>query len=152
MPASVGALYEELRVAASLAVRFHAALAAHAGVNITDVSCLGALDKNGPMSPGELADHTGLSRGGAITAVVDRLEKAGFVQRRRDERDRRRVVVELLREGAYARLTETFDALDRSYTEVIADYPEEQRQLLLEFTRRINAQLEERTGALQSGA
>ncbi|MBB6174927.1 DNA-binding MarR family transcriptional regulator [Nocardiopsis mwathae] len=148
----VRALYEELRVGASLAVRFHAALAAHAGVNITDVTCLGALDKNGPMTPGELADHTGLSRGGAITAVVDRLERAGFVQRRRDSRDRRKVIVELLRDGAYARLAETFDSLGHAYADVIGGHTKEERDLLLEFNRRVNTRLQERISELQERA
>ncbi|WP_222936818.1 MarR family transcriptional regulator [Streptomonospora sp. PA3] len=148
-PPDPDALYEELRAAASLAVRFHAALAAHAGVNITDVSCLGALDKNGPMSPGDLAAHTGLSRGGAITAAVDRLEKSGYVRRRRDDEDRRRVLVELVRDGAYTRLRETLEALEHSYGEVLADYTDDQRRLLLEFNRRINARLQERTAELQ---
>ncbi|CAM4319120.1 MarR family transcriptional regulator [Nocardiopsis rhodophaea] len=148
----VGALYEELRVGASLAVRFHAALASHVGINITDVNCLGALDKNGAMSPGELAVHSGLSRGGAITAVVDRLEKAGFVRRRRDDEDRRKVLVELIRDGAYARLTQTFNALDQAYTEVIESYTEEQRGLLLEFHRKVDARLLERITALQENA
>ncbi|GAA1774007.1 MarR family winged helix-turn-helix transcriptional regulator [Streptomonospora arabica] len=148
----IGALYEELRVGAALAVRFHAAVAGHLGINITDVNCLGALDKNGAMSPGELAAHAGLSRGGAITAAVDRLEKAGFVRRRRDEEDRRKVLVELLRDGAYARLTRTFDALDQAYTEVIESCTEEQRSLLLEFNRKVNAGLQERITALQEHA
>ncbi len=145
-------LYEELRMGASLAVRFHSALAAHAGINITDVTCLGALDKNGPMTPGELAEHTGLSRGGAITAVVDRLERAGFVRRRRDERDRRKVIVELIRDGAYSRLTETFDSLGRAYTDVIGDHTKEERDLLLEFNRRVNTRLQERISELQERA
>lgn len=151
-PTDVDALYEELRVGASLAVRFHAALAGHLGINITDVNCLGALDKNGGMSPGELAAHAGLSRGGAITAVVDRLEKAGFVRRRRDDEDRRKVLVELVRDGAYARLTQTFDALDSAYTEVIESYTEEQRDLLLKFNRATNVRLQERIDALQEHA
>ena len=146
------ALYEELRVGASLSVRFHSALAAYAGINITDITCLGALDKNGPMSPGELAGHVGLSRGGAITAVVDRLERAGFVRRGRDATDRRKVVVELVRDGAYARLTATFDALGHSYTETIEQYSKEERDLLLEFNRRVNARLQERIGELQERA
>ncbi|WP_393916350.1 MarR family winged helix-turn-helix transcriptional regulator [Halostreptopolyspora alba] len=151
-PASVGALYEELRVGASLAVRLHATLAAHVGINITDVTCLGALDKNGPLTPGALAEHAGLSRGGAITAMVDRLERAGFVRRRRDDEDRRKVIVELVREGPYARLAATFDALYRAYTEVIEDYAEEERRLVLEFNQRVNARLQERIGGVDGHA
>lgn len=151
-PQSGHRLYEELRVGASLAVRFHAAVAAHAGINITDVTCLGALDKNGPMTPGELASLVGLTRGGTITAMVDRLERAGFVRRRRDDSDRRKVNVELLRDGAYAELTRAFDALSRSYTKVIEDYSEQDQRLLLEFNERVNAELQQRINQLQGPA
>lgn len=142
-------LHEELRTGASLAVHFHSALATHAGLNVTDITCLGALDKNGAMSPGALAEHMGLSRGGAITALVDRLEKAGFVRRHRDTQDRRKVLVELVREGPYGALTETLDALGRSYAEEIGALTEEERALLLAFQRRVNARLRERIAVLR---
>ncbi|ELR71127.1 transcriptional regulatory protein [Fulvivirga imtechensis AK7] len=44
------------------------------------------------MTAGELAEHTGLTTG-AITGVIDRLEKTGFVKRDRDPDDRRKVVI-----------------------------------------------------------
>jgi DNA-binding MarR family transcriptional regulator len=46
------------------------------------------------MSAGELAEAMHLSSG-AITTLVDRLERAGFARRRRDDADRRRVLVEV---------------------------------------------------------
>ena len=47
---------------------------------------------HGPATPGWLAERTGLSTG-AVTGVVDRLERAGYATRARDPRDRRRVIV-----------------------------------------------------------
>src|SRR5271167_1986065 len=64
------------------------------GVNRTDGKCLDILDHYGRMSAGELAQHSGLSTG-AVTAVIDRLERAGYAQRVGDPADRRRVLVEL---------------------------------------------------------
>jgi len=63
------------------------------GLNPTDQRCLAALVMRGPMTAGRLADASYLSAG-AMTASIDRLERAGFVRRVRDEEDRRRVVVE----------------------------------------------------------
>lgn len=146
------ALIDELRAGAFLAVRFHAAVAAHAGINITDVTCLGVLDKNGPLTPGELAQHAGLTRGGAITTAIDRLERAGFVRRSRDNADRRKVTVELLRDGPYAALTTIFDELAGSYAKVIAARPAAERAALLEFTTQINTRLQEQIDALQQSA
>jgi DNA-binding MarR family transcriptional regulator len=63
------------------------------GINRTDARAIDVLDEHGRMTAGELASRTGLTSG-AITGVLDRLERAGYVQRTRDEADRRRVLVE----------------------------------------------------------
>jgi DNA-binding transcriptional ArsR family regulator len=59
----------------------------------TDMRCLDLLGRLGPMTAGRLADESGLSTG-AVTFLLDRLEAAGMVKRRRDTDDRRRVWVE----------------------------------------------------------
>lgn len=64
------------------------------GVNRTDGRCLDIIDRHGTLTAGRLAEESGLSSG-AVTAVLDRLEKAGFVRRVRDTKDRRRVMVEI---------------------------------------------------------
>src|ERR1700751_4418337 len=63
-----------------------------AGVSGSDLDCMDFLNLEGRMTAGRLAELTGLTTG-AITGVVDRLEKAGFVRRERDERDRRKVFI-----------------------------------------------------------
>jgi DNA-binding MarR family transcriptional regulator len=50
---------------------------------------------SGPLTAGRIAELTGLSTG-AVTGVVDRLERAGFARRVRDADDRRRVLVEVV--------------------------------------------------------
>jgi DNA-binding MarR family transcriptional regulator len=75
------------------AVLFQDAVARTGGLNSTDLQTVSLLMSQGPATPGELAERTGLSAGGAITAVIDRLEKAGYVTRQRDHADRRRVIV-----------------------------------------------------------
>lgn len=63
-------------------------------INLTDLRCLDVLEQHGTSTAGELASALGLSSG-AVTALLDRLEYGGYVQRRRDADDRRRVLVEL---------------------------------------------------------
>jgi DNA-binding MarR family transcriptional regulator len=63
------------------------------GVNETDRRCLDIVSRLGRMSAGQLANHSGLTTG-AVTAVVDRLEAAGYVARVRDPLDRRKIWVE----------------------------------------------------------
>ncbi|WP_392435861.1 MarR family transcriptional regulator [Chlorogloeopsis fritschii PCC 9212] len=64
-------------------VLFHTAIAERLGLNTTDHKCADILAQTGAITAGELAERTGLTTG-AITGVVDRLEKAGFVRRERD--------------------------------------------------------------------
>lgn len=64
------------------------------GLNRTDVRCMGIIENEGPMTAGRLADRSGLTTA-AVTAVLDRLERAGYARRTRDEKDRRQVIVEL---------------------------------------------------------
>ncbi len=61
----------------------------------TDMRCLDLLGHRGPMTAGQLAEESGLSTG-AVTFLLDRLEEAGMVVRRRDTEDRRRIWVELV--------------------------------------------------------
>lgn len=62
------------------------------GVNRTDSRCLDIIDRHGKVSAGQLANESGLTTG-AVTAVIDRLERAGYVERVRDEIDRRKIWV-----------------------------------------------------------
>jgi DNA-binding MarR family transcriptional regulator len=62
------------------------------GVNPTDLGALCLLLLHGPAPAGRLAELTGLTTG-AVTGVVDRLEKGGFVHREVDPADRRKVIV-----------------------------------------------------------
>ena len=57
--------------------------------------CLDLIGRLGPMTAGRLAEESGLTTG-AVTFILDRLEEAGMVTRRRDTEDRRRVWVEIV--------------------------------------------------------
>jgi DNA-binding MarR family transcriptional regulator len=67
------------------------------GLNPADLRCLDWLTE-GSMSASRLAEATGLSAA-ATTAMIDRLERKGFVRRRKHETDRRQVLVEMTDEG-----------------------------------------------------
>ena len=61
----------------------------------TDMRCLELIGRLGPLTAGRLAEESGLTTG-AVTFILDRLEEAGMVTRRRDTEDRRRVWVEMV--------------------------------------------------------
>ncbi len=85
----VGLELEELRQAAD---RLDEVVAAQFSLNRTDLRCLGVLYRRGRVTAGELADESGLTPG-AITTVLDRLERGGYANRVADPNDRRRVLV-----------------------------------------------------------
>lgn len=68
------------------------AVAVHHDVNRTDLRYLEALEREGPMTAGRLAAVSHLSPA-AVTEVVDRLHRAGYVTRRPSTEDRRAQVV-----------------------------------------------------------
>ncbi len=89
----IGMITAEVREQQIAYDRFHDAVAAYLGLNRTDLRCLDILDLAGRQTAGELAARMGMSTG-AVTAMLDRLEKTGYVRRLRDPADRRRVLVE----------------------------------------------------------
>src|SRR5258707_2287093 len=92
-------------------------LASQIGVNATDMQCLNILDYEGPVPAGRLAELTGLTTG-AITVAIDRLEKAGYVQRVRDPHDRRRLVIQQIPHDGL----DVFGAIDQAWQEVWSQY------------------------------
>lgn len=80
-----------------VSLMFRSVIANQFGLNVTDAECLDYLMDEGPVPAGRLAELTGLTHG-AITNVIDRLEKAGFVKRQTDVRDRRKVIVAVVQE------------------------------------------------------
>ena len=91
-PAAVGEIAASLQTFAARHL-VHSLLAAEAlGLAPTDLVGMCLLQLHGPATPGWLAEMTGLSTG-AVTGMADRLERAGYVTRAQDPRDRRRVIV-----------------------------------------------------------
>ena len=90
----VGDLIARYRAATNRDVAFDKLAAARLGVSVTDLHCLNIVESRHGLTAGELAVESGLTTG-AVTAVIDRLERAGFARRVRDERDRRKVKVEV---------------------------------------------------------
>lgn len=111
------------------------AAAAVIGVNTTDMACIQML-QSGPLTAGEMARRTGLTTA-AMTTVIDRLEQAGFVTRRRDPQDRRRVIVAFRAKEAGPGIAPVFQPLLSNWRAVMADYDERDLGLIAEFLGRI---------------
>lgn len=123
-------------------VMFHQAVADRLGMNLTDYKALGILVDTGPITAGRLAEITGLTTG-AVTGIVDRLERAGHVRRERGAEDRRKVIVQAVRTPEHDQAAGgIFAPLMRAVEEDLAGYSEDQLALILEFMGRHAATLQ----------
>jgi len=111
-------------------------------VNRTDARCLDILDQHGSMSAGDLAEASRLTTG-AITAVIDRLERAGLARRVPDQSDRRRVLVELTPKAYETALELMVEPMRELYEPIAARYSNEDLRLIIDFTRQ-GRELQER--------
>jgi DNA-binding MarR family transcriptional regulator len=118
------------------AIMFHQAIADRLGLHPTDHKCADLIDRHGAMTAGALADLTGLTTG-AITGVVDRLERAGLARRALDPHDRRRVVIELV-DNKRKEIAQLFKGIGQASSELLQRYTDDELALLLDFIDRCN--------------
>lgn len=142
------ALNDEFRQLSTATILFHQAIADRLGMNVTDHKCADILMRSGPITAGELAQQTGLTTG-AITGVIDRLEKAGFARRSRDDNDRRRVIIEPLVKHMERMMNPLFESMGRAAAELCASYSTEELAVIRDFTVRSRQMAIEETRKLR---
>ena len=131
----VAELVNMMRELSTATILFHQAVADRLAMNVTDHKCAGILAQSGPITAGELAARTGLTTG-AITGVIDRLEKAGFVRRARDAGDRRRVIVEPDLKQIERKIGPLFESMGRAAVLLYSGYSVRELELLRDFAVR----------------
>ncbi|MFC9440116.1 MarR family winged helix-turn-helix transcriptional regulator [Nocardia sp. NPDC057030] len=136
------------QVSATDAVMMHQAVADRVGLHVTDLRCLNMLRIGGPATAGELAATAGLTTG-AITRMIDRLLKAGYVRREHDERDRRRVIITAV-PARIDELAPHYELLAQEFGAVAAEYTVEQLELILGLFRRLHETSARVTKALRA--
>jgi DNA-binding MarR family transcriptional regulator len=134
-PKARAALVEELehavRRSSALGVIFGQTVASRVGISSSDLECLDFLNLEGRVTAGRLAELTGLTTG-AITGVVDRLEKAGLVRRERDDNDRRKVFIATVPENV-AKVGRFYEHMQRAILKDWETYSDAELRLLLRF-------------------
>ena len=130
-------LFEEWRVLRAADDSADQAIADYHGINRTDARCLDIIERLGGITAGRLARESGLSTG-AVTTVLDRLERSGLARRTSDPGDRRRVLVEMTPAAREAN-EELYGPLIEAATEQMLRYSEEELALLREYHRASRA-------------
>src|ERR1700757_3225759 len=124
-------LENAMRIVSSQGAMFAKMVADRAGISSADMDCIDFVNVEGRMTAGRLAELTGLTTG-AITGVVDRLEKAGFVRRERDETDRRKVFIATVPENT-AHIGRLYGPMKDAMHKLWGSYSDDELELLLRF-------------------
>jgi predicted transcriptional regulator len=130
-------------------VFFHQAVASHLGMSAAEWKCLGLLREHGSSSASELAELSGFTTG-AITGIVDRLERAGYVRREPHPRDRRSVIVQPqhLKE-VQQRVGPIFQSLLNAMATVASHYTAAELKAIAGFFRETTTVLHAETAKLR---
>ncbi|WP_445323742.1 MarR family winged helix-turn-helix transcriptional regulator [Paenibacillus sp. FSL R5-0407] len=123
-------------------------VASSLGLYNNDFLSIDILHEKGPVTAGELAKLTGLTTG-SVTALIDRLEKNGFVRREQDPNDRRKVIIVPLYENN-EEVRKTYLALHAAMVKLASSYKVEELELITQFLSKASTLLEEQIRDLQS--
>jgi len=130
----VDELIREFRVSGNQDAALDTLAAERLGINETDLHCLNIIENSGGLTAGELAVHSGLTNG-AITGVLDRLERAGFARRVPDPSDRRRVHVQVT-PAFYTRADRIWGPVAADWRETLANrFTREELEQITDFLR-----------------
>jgi DNA-binding MarR family transcriptional regulator len=147
--ALVGRLMPAMRRSSAAGVLHGQAIARKVGVNSSDLECLDLILLNGPSTAGEIARRTGLTSG-AVTGLIDRLERLSLVERMADANDRRKVLVRV-REDKIGPIGALFSPLEKSIGAILAGYSRAELATLLDFFERSGEVLLTRVAELNGG-
>lgn len=113
---------------------FRNAMSEWAGLNVTDMECLRLLFQKGIATPSELSKFTGLTSG-ATTAMLDRLEKAGLIERRPNPNDRRGTLIAPAKSST-EKAASWFESARKSQDELVSSYSESELEIIADAFER----------------
>jgi len=114
--------------------QFRNAMSEWARINPTDMECLRLLFIKGIATPSELARHTGLTSG-ATTAMLDRLEKAGLIERRPNPDDRRGTLIAPVKSSS-EKIASWFESARKAQDELMSSYSESELEIIANVFER----------------
>lgn len=121
------------RESSTASVLLHSVIAERLGLSATDTKTLDVLLRHGPLTAGQLAEHTGLATA-SVTSLIDRLERRGYVERVRDTADRRRVFVHAKPESLAA-FEPHMAGFVKGLEELLQGYSDEELAAIARFMR-----------------
>ncbi|MBD2842631.1 MarR family transcriptional regulator [Erythrobacter sp. KMU-140] len=109
-------------------------------LGLTEIACLEQIQVRGPLNPKEIGQHLNL-RSGSATALIDRLEFKGFVERSRRRDDRRSLKVGLT-ENAFVAAENDMIPLAKALSQIARSKSAHEREVIEAFLSEVNDQLQ----------
>ena len=128
-------------------ILFNQSVADRVGLSLTDMQCINVLELLGPSTPGKLAASTGLTTGG-VTVMLDRLEKAGFVKRQPNPKDRRSILVKV-NARKLQKVNSFYSGINQRLETFLSERSEAEIQSVIDFLSSMNAIRAERAPELK---
>ncbi|PBQ33226.1 MarR family transcriptional regulator [Sphingobacteriaceae bacterium] len=113
-------------------ILMHEAIARKAGLSGTDHKYLGLILQKGQMTAGELSKVTGLTTG-AVTGLIDRLEKKKLVQREFVKDDRRKVIIVANKQNTNKVMEPLFKDVQEKTSKLISSFSEKEFQIIEKY-------------------
>jgi len=131
-------------------VLFQEAVAAKLGLNATDYRCLDLIIRKGPMTAKALAEEVRLTTG-SITSIVDHLEKAGYVKRLENPKDRRSIIINPLvtHKQLHEKTGDLMDSYRAAMAELFKRYDAYQTATIVDFLREFVKVLKEQASKIR---
>jgi DNA-binding MarR family transcriptional regulator len=145
----LGELSWEGRRSAAFLGMLNRAVASRMKLNATDIETLGVLAVLGASTPTRLASLLAIGTG-SMTLVIDRLERAGFVRRVRDTKDRRSLIVEFVPERR-REIAAFYAPLQQHAAEIAEHYTERDLAVIVDYLTRSNDMLRDIVTSLTEG-
>jgi DNA-binding MarR family transcriptional regulator len=131
-------------------VLYQQTVATALGLYNNDFLSVDILREKGPITAGELSKLTGLTTG-SVTALIDRLEKNGYVRRENDPKDRRKVIIVPQYEDKED-VRSTYLRLHTAMIELASSYSDAELELITSFLGKAGSVLEDQIYQLSSSA
>jgi len=131
-------LNQSVQKCGTLTVLHTNAVADKIGISATEFESMDIISHHQPLSAGDLAMRCGLTTG-AITGIVDRLERAGLVKRMRDPDDRRRVLLCPIEDRIKSKkVRELYQPMSKAFEEIVEECTPEQIEFLISIHNKMN--------------
>ncbi len=121
-------------------------VAQHMNIQFADIRCLNFLMNNTSATAGEIAKETGLTTG-AVTAMIDRLEKSGFVKRESDPDDRRKTIV-TLKSDKFRKSNIANDFFAKDVKKLLSTFSKQEQKTIIKWNQEMTKVLKEKTSKL----